>query len=117
MDWRERRYYLVRLNDSTLGWWQRGHDDYGEKYKNYYNMLKRTVPSIKISEPYNHFLSNTKMSSYGYDGALKEIGYVQLMISCRKEYCEIFEKTVFEIQENDPKHVVIKEITKNMCGQ
>lgn len=106
---------MVRLNDSLLCWWNKGHDDYGMKYSNYYNMLKRTIPSIKISEPYNHFKFND--DKYGYDGHLKEIGYVQLMISCRKKYCELLENTVSEIQRKDPEHVVIKEITKEMCKQ
>lgn len=78
-------------------------------------MLKHIIPSIKISKPYNHFKFNH--DKYGYDGHLNEIGYVQLMISCRKRYCKLLEKTVFEIQEKDPNHVSIKEITREMCGQ
>lgn len=78
-------------------------------------MLKRIIPSIKISEPYNHFKIND--DKYGYDGHLKEIGYVQLMISCRMEYCELLEKTVLGIQKQDSNHVYIKEITREMCGQ
>ncbi len=115
MDWRERKYYLIRLNNSFLCWWDKEHDDYGKKYSNHYNVLKRTIPSIKISEPYNHFKIND--DKYGYDGRLNEIGYVQLMISCREKYCELLEKTIQEFQEKDPNHVVIKEITKEMCGQ
>lgn len=115
MDWRERKYYLVRLNDSLLDWWHKGHDDYGIKYNNSYNIIKNTIPSIKISEPYNHFRFND--DKYGYDGHLNEIGYVQLMISCRKNYCILLEKAIKELQKKDPNHVAIKEITKEMCGQ
>lgn len=39
MDWRERTYYWVRLNNSNVAWHQRGHDDYGKKYE-------RRVPDI-----------------------------------------------------------------------
>ena len=115
MDWRERRYYLIRLNDSNLCWWHRGHDDYGEIYKSYCKMLKKTIPSIKMNSPYNHFKFND--DRYGYDGNKKGIGYVQFMVSCRKKHCELFEKTMLEIKQNDQQHVFIKEITKEMCGQ
>lgn len=41
------------------------------------------------------------------------MGYVQFMISCRKEYCKLFEKIVSEIKAHD-NYVVCKEITKNV---
>lgn len=116
MDYRERKYYLVRFNDgSGFMWWSRNHDDGGQKYSNYCNMLKHKIPSIKIHKPYNHFrFDNIKKDNY--DGDVKEIGYIQLMISCRKEYCEAFEKIVSKIKEQD-NYVVCKEITREMCLQ
>lgn len=116
MDYRERRYYLVRFNDgSGLMWWNKNHDDGGRKYSNYWSMLKGKIPSIKISSPYNHFKPNN-IKKDNYDGEVKEIGYVQLMISCRKEYCKLFEEIVSEIKAHD-NYVVCKEITRQMCGQ
>lgn len=113
MDYRERKYYLVRFSDSNLDWWNKGHDDYGVRYKSYINIIKRKIPSIKVHAPYNHFKTNT--DKYGYGGSMEDIGY-QLMISCRKEDVEKFEDILSEIKEKD-KYVAIKEITKEMCGQ
>jgi len=116
MDYRERRYYLVRFNDgSGFEWWSKNHDDFGRKFSNYCNMLKGKIPSIKIHKPYNHFKSNNKKKD-NYDGEIKEIGYVQLMISCRKEYYESFKKIISEIKEQD-NYVVCKEITREVCEQ
>lgn len=116
MDYRERRYYLVRFNDgSGFMWWSKNHDNNGQKYSNYWNMLKGKIPSIKIGKPYNHFKSNNKKKD-NYDGDIKEVGYVQLMISCRKEYCDLFEEIVEEIKTRD-NYVVCKEITREKCGQ
>lgn len=115
MDWRERKYYLVRFNDPTLNWWNKGHDDYGVRYINYCNMIKRIIPTVKFGKPYNHFKKNN-IKQYNYDGEIKEIGYIQLLVSCRKENCLLFENIVQEISTND-KYCVLKEITKEMCGQ
>ncbi len=117
MDYRERRYYLVRFNDGSgcIGmWWSKNHDNNGEKYSNSCNILKRNIPFLKISSPYNHFKVNP--DKYGYDGYIKEIGYVQMMISCRKEYCNLFENLISDFKNHDD-YVVCKEITKEMCGQ
>lgn len=117
MDYRERKYYLVRFNDGSgsIGmWWSKNHDNNGEKYSNYCNMLKQKIPSIKVSGPYNHFKLNT--DEYGYDGSMEDIGYIQLMISCRKEYCKLFENTMSDIKKCDD-YVRCIEITKEICGQ
>lgn len=116
MDYRERRYYLVRFSDSNLNWWNRGHDDYGIRYDSYINMIHHEIPSIKIHAPYNHFKTNT--DKYGYDGSMDDVGYIQLMVSCRKTYIEQFENLISEIKTEDKYGVVVvKEITKEMCGQ
>lgn len=117
MDYRERRYYLVRFNDGSgyIGmWWSKNHDNNSERYSTYCNMLKRKIPSIKVHAPYNHFKTNT--DKYGYDGSMENIGYIQLMISCRKEEIEKFKDILLEIREKDD-YLVVKEITKEMCGQ
>lgn len=83
MDWRNRCYYLVKLNNN-LFWWQKGHDDYGEIYTSSIPILKNNVPTIKFSEPYNHFVNSAEI----YDGNIEGVGYVQMMISCNKEHEE-----------------------------
>lgn len=120
MDYRERRYYLVRFSDSNLDWWNKGHDDYGIRYDSYINIIHRKIPSIKLHAPYNHFKTNT--DKYCYDGASIGEDCIQLMISCRKEYINEFENEIQKIKDRNKtksysRHVFIKEITKEMCGQ
>lgn len=117
MDYRERKYYLVRFNDGSgcIGmWWSKNHDNNGKRYSTYCNLLKRKIPSIKVHAPYNHFKSNP--DKYGYDGCMDDIGFVQLMISCRKEEIDKFKMLLSEIKEKDD-YVVVKEITKRECEQ
>ena len=41
MDYRERRYYLVRLNDGLSPfWWVKGHDNNGMRYNSYLKYFK-----------------------------------------------------------------------------
>lgn len=82
MDYRERKYFLIRLN--------------------YYNKelkeLKELVPSIEFHAPYNHFnnesakkLKNAKklnnLEPIVYDGDILR-GYIQQMVSCKIEDSE-----------------------------
>ena len=112
MDWRERKYYLVKLNEPRFPWWKKEHDDYGKKYKSHFKLMKESVPSIKFRKPYNHFKSNK-----GWDANTDLMKYVQYMVSCKKEHSKLFESVMYELQEKEPDHVFIKEITKEMCGQ
>lgn len=115
MDWRERKYYLVRFNDSTLGWCNKRHDDYGVGYSDYCSMIKHTVPTVKFGKPYNH-LKHNNIKKDNYDGEIKEIGYVQLLMSCRKENCHILENILNDISCGD-QYCIFKELNKEMCGQ
>lgn len=115
MDWRERKYYLVRFNDSRLDWWNKGHDDYGVRYSDYCSTIKNAVPTVKFGKPYNHFKQNNT-EKYNYDGDIKDIGYIQLLVSCRKENCHILESKLKDIGYKD-KYCMFKEITKDMCEQ
>lgn len=115
MDWRERKYYLVRFNDSTLSWWNKKHDDCGVGYSDYCSTIKHTVPTVKFGKPYNHFKHND-IKKDNYDGEIIEIGYVQLLMSCRKENCHILENILNDISCKD-KYCIFKEITKDMCEQ
>ena len=115
MDWRERKYYLVKLNEPSFPWWRKEHDDYGEKYKKHFRIMKELAPSIKLRKPYNHFKYNK--DEYGWDARMYGMDYVQYMVSCRKEHSEIFELNMALLQEIEPEHVFIQEITKQMCGQ
>lgn len=115
MDWRERKYYLVRFNDSTLGWWNKRHDDYGVGYSDYCSMIKHTVPTVKFGKPYNHFKHNN-IKKDNYDGEIKEIGYIQLLMSCRKENCHTLENILSDISCGD-QYCIFKELNKEMCGQ
>ena len=75
MDYRERKYYLVRFN----------------YFNKVVSEIKREIPSIKIHEPYNHFRDKSKINTKDiYDGE-KYGKYIQVMISCRKEYSYKFE--------------------------
>ena len=76
-----------------------------------------TNKSISIDENIKNVSFSGGVADYiYYDGEIKEIGYVQLMISCRKEYYESFKKIISEIKEQDD-YVVCKEITREMCEQ
>ena len=60
MDYRERKYYLVRLNDGMSPfWWVKGHDNHGVRYDSYLKYFKGNIDSLKISPPYNHIKTNS----------------------------------------------------------
>lgn len=115
MDWRERKYYLVKLNEPSFPWWRKEHDDYGVKYKFHFKFMKECAPSVRIRKPYNHFKTNE--DKFGWDAKADGMYYVQYMVSCRKEHSEIFEHNMSWLRDNEPEHVFITEITKEMCGQ
>lgn len=78
--------------------------------------MHREIPLIKVHAPYNHFKTNT--DKYGYDGSMDDIGYIQLMVSCRKTYIEQFKNLLSKMKMEDKDGVVVvKEINKEMFGQ
>ena len=115
MDYRERKYYLVRLSDGLSPfWWVKGHDNYGVRYDSYLKYFKDKIKSLKISPPYNHIRAN--QDSGKWDGAMSSIGYVQMLFSCRKcdvnKIEDIFRKM---LGHNNYFHYI--ELTKEICGQ
>ena len=115
MDYRERKYYLVRLNDGTSPfWWVKGHGNHGVRYDSYLKYFKDNIKSLKISPPYNHIKTNS--DSGKWDGAIPEIGYVQMLFSCRKCDVDKIEDIFKETQEHDDYFRYI-ELTKEICGQ
>ena len=115
MDYRERRYYLVRLNDGMSPfWWVKGHDNHGVRYDSYLKYFKDNIKSLKVSPPYNHIKTNPSNSKW--DGDISEIGYVQMLFSCRKyDVCKI-EYIFGEISKHD-NYFRYVELTKEICGQ
>lgn len=115
MDYRERKYYLVRLNDGLSPfWWVKGHDNHGVRYDSYLKYFKDNIKSLKISPPYNHIKTNS--DSGKWDGAIPEIGYAQMLFSCSVyDVCKI-EYIFREISKNDNYFCYI-ELTKEICGQ
>lgn len=115
LDYRERRYYLVRLNDGMSPfWWVKGHDNHGVRYDSYLKYFKGNIKSLKISPPYNHIKTN--QDSGKWDGAMPSIGYVQMLFSCRKSDADKIEDIFREILEHDDYFMYI-ELTKEICGQ
>lgn len=115
MDYRERKYYLVRLNDESLRWWNVGYDNFGRRYNKYLDLFKSEIPSLKISSPYNHIKTNPNKNKW--DGAMSSIGYVQMLFSCRKCDVDKIEELFMNIKKNDNNYFKVVEITKEICGQ
>lgn len=111
MDYRERRYFLCRFD---------GHADYDRHRKEFCNDidLVKNIKSVKIHQPYNHF-KNSKHSHH--DSAnCKAAGYVQNMVSVRKEYAQQLINIIQYIKlQNEDKNWRTNyfEITKEICGQ
>lgn len=72
MDRRHRVYYLVNLNQNhkLQGWWSRGWDGYGLRYRANTIALQIRVPSLKVSP-------NNQIN--------KRSTYYQMKVSCKKE--------------------------------
>ena len=100
MDYRKRKYYLVRLDTCAF--------DMRMEY------LKLASSTLKIHAPYGHF-------EYGkYDGDYKSktgLLCVQMMISCKKEDSELVEYELRKACRNDGSYSAFSELTKEVCGQ
>ena len=114
MDYRERKYYLAKFNNSTLDWWFKDHDGYGVQYDYILNSLKTIIPSLKIHSPYSHFKDNN--DKYSYDGYTEETANIQHMLSCRLAYCNLLEQ-FFNDEKEKGLCVKLIEINKEKCGQ
>ena len=114
MDYKERKYYLVRLNDGTSPfWWFKGYDNHGKRYNSSLKYFKDKIDSLKISSPYNHIKTNPNKNKW--DGAMSSIGYVQMLFSCRKCDVDKIENIFREMSEHDNYFHYI-ELTKEICG-
>ena len=104
MDYRERKYYLLRL-----------HCKY---YNEELQILKKCVPSLKYHPPYNHYYKKKK-KIYGrhsteYDGCYTG-RYVHQMISC--QLSEVDELMKFINHYGYPELRYCTEVTKEDLGQ
>lgn len=105
MDWRERDYYLVKLDNFS--------------YKMRMEYLKWASETIKIHAPYNHIKAYHPCKS-NYDGdhyKITGIGYVQFMLSCRKEDSNEVEYELRKACIRDEYGSNFVKLTKKMCGQ
>lgn len=108
MDYRNREYYLVKLDELH--------------HNRMILTLQRAIPYIKIHKPYNHFKTgyNNIKTEYDnndkYDGEVTakfgEGGYYQMMIGCNKEWSDILEMIL-----NKEKYTYYLKLDKNKLGQ
>ena len=104
MDWRERDYYLVKFDNFS--------------YKMRMQFLKYASKTIKVHAPYNHIKAHHLYKS-NYDGVHKNItnmGYVQFMLSCRKEDSNAIEFELRKAHRRDGYGSNFVKLTKEICG-
>lgn len=76
MDWRERTYYWVRLNNSGTAWFEKGHDGYGKEYERRVWELRK-IPGLRM-----HPLPSMALAREERE---KAPGWAQVLVSCRRE--------------------------------
>ena len=108
MDYRIRRYFLVRLGRKS-------------QYEENLNKLKTEIKSLKIHKPYYHFVDRKEslIKSGSYDGyhvisTRLTIGRYQMMISCRIEESEKIENLLLEFMMLP--NIKYIEFTKELLG-
>lgn len=77
MDWRERTYYWVRLNNSGTAWFEKGHDGYGKEYERRVRELKK-IPGLRMHPLPSMALDMEKRK--------KVPGWAQMLVSCRRAH-------------------------------
>lgn len=77
MDWRERTYYWVRLNNSGAAWFEKGHDSYGKEYERRVKELKK-IPGLRMHPLPSMALDREKRE--------KVPEWAQMLVSCRKAH-------------------------------
>lgn len=101
MDYRNRNYYLVKLDELH--------------HNHMIFKLQREIPYIKIHKPYNHFKTEYN-SNDKYDGEVTakfgEGGYYQMMIGCPKEWSDVLEMIL-----DKEKYTYYLKLDKNKLGQ
>jgi len=103
MDYRNREYYLATFD--------------GYKHDEIIVNLKKVIPSLKISGPYNHFKENETTSKYDgeYTKTFGKSGYWQMMFSCKKDYSRLFESKLESACEG--KNGYFLKLDQEICGQ
>ena len=98
MDYRERDYYLARIDYCS----------YGMRI----GIFKIAAPSLKIHAPYGHIRSN------GQRQDRINHRYWQMMLSCRKEDSEALEYELRKAERRDiPNFSCFLKLNKEICGQ
>lgn len=77
MDWRERTYYWVRLNNSGAAWFEKGHDGYGKEYERRVRELKK-IPGLRVLPLPSMALAREERE--------KVPGWAQVLVSCRRAH-------------------------------
>ena len=103
MDYRERDYYLVRLDCLT--------------YHMRMQHLKLAAPSLKVHPPYNHFKNNDSDYDAVFTRKLGLGGYWQMMLSCRKEDSGAVEYELRKAERRDGYGSRVLKLNKEMCEQ
>lgn len=101
MDWRNRKYFLARLDPST--------------YKLRVAMLMKC--GAKLHAPYNH-IKRKHIHNSVYDGDFSDVTgmyYVNFMLSCKPEDYEIIVYELNKARRMD-EYVRYVELNKDMCG-
>lgn len=77
MDWRERAYYWVRLNNSGTAWFEKGHDHYGKEYERRVKELRK-IPGLRMLPLPSMALAREERE--------KVPEWAQVLVSCRKAH-------------------------------
>lgn len=84
MDWRERAYYWVRLNNSGTAWFEKGHDHYGKEYERRVKELRK-IPGLKMLPLPSMALAREERE--------KVPEWAQVLVSCRKVHLSTLRNT------------------------
>lgn len=102
MDWRNRKYFLVRLDPCAYD----------------FRLKQLTRYGVKLHPPYNHVKREHIYNSV-YDGDFSDItgiSYVNFMLSCKSEDYDCITYELNKAKRRD-EHVNYVELNKDMCGQ
>lgn len=103
MDYRDRNYYLVRIDSLSY--------DMRMQY------FKLASPSLKIHPPYNHFKNNDSDHDAVFTHKLGCGSYLNMMLSCRKEDSEAVEYELRKSERRDGYGSRFLKLDKELCGQ
>lgn len=84
MDWRERAYYWIRLNNSGAAWFEKGHDHYGKEYERRVTELRK-IPGLKM-----HPLPSMALAREERE---KVPEWAQVLVSCRRVHLSTLRNT------------------------